>query len=116
MRQERVNAQIKRTQTSWIKTQSQCAVVICGPKPTHRVLRFLINRPVVMVSAVNGSEPQDTCSRWSKRKNKQFQVPRAAVVAEFNINMGGICKIACSACTKCPEATRSGLLYHASLH
>lgn len=91
MRQERVNAQIERTQMTWTKTQSQmkCAVVICGPKPTRRVLGFLINKPVVIVSTVHGIEPQDTCSRWSKRENKQFQVLRAAVIVEYNINMGG---------------------------
>ncbi|KAG0422069.1 hypothetical protein HPB47_002092 [Ixodes persulcatus] len=54
------------------------------------LVKWKDNKSVLMMSSAFGIHPEGTCKRWSKEEHKKVDVARPAVVAQYNINMGGI--------------------------
>lgn len=54
------------------------------------LVKWKDNKSVLMMSSAYGIHPEGTCKRWSKEEHKKVDVTRPAIVAEYNVNMGGI--------------------------
>lgn len=52
--------------------------------------KWVDKKPIVMLSAAFGVEPEDKCKRWCKKDKKFLDVPRPSVIRNYNANMGGV--------------------------
>uniref|UniRef100_A0A3B4U452 PiggyBac transposable element-derived protein domain-containing protein n=2 Tax=Seriola dumerili TaxID=41447 RepID=A0A3B4U452_SERDU len=54
------------------------------------VVKWYDNKPVLMMSAVHGREPENTCQRWDKKQKRYVTIPRPSIIHEYNSKMGGV--------------------------
>ena len=54
------------------------------------IVKWYVNKPIIMDSSAFGIEPEDTCSRWCNKDKDRKQVTRPAVIAAYNKSMGGV--------------------------
>lgn len=54
------------------------------------LVKWYDNKPVLMMSAVHASEPEDTCQRWDKKLKQYVTILRPSIVREYNSKMGGV--------------------------
>ncbi|KAK2921573.1 hypothetical protein Q8A73_001058 [Channa argus] len=53
------------------------------------VVKWYDYKHVLMMSVVNGTQPEDTCQRWDKKLNQYGAVSRPSIIREYNLKMGG---------------------------
>ncbi|KAL1249404.1 hypothetical protein QQF64_020409 [Cirrhinus molitorella] len=54
------------------------------------VVKWYDNKPVLLMSVVHGTQPEDTCQRWDKKMKQYVTVLRPSIVREYNNKMGGV--------------------------
>lgn len=54
------------------------------------MVKWFDNKPIVMLSAIHGKQPEDDCRRWSKKDKAYIIVKRPAIIREYNNKMGGV--------------------------
>lgn len=56
-------------------------------RPQLAVIKWLDNKPDVMASSAYGNQPQDRCTRCSKKNKRFVHVPRPLAIAEYTTNI-----------------------------
>ena len=54
------------------------------------IIQWFDNKEVLTASSEFGSDPLDTCRRWSKQDNAYIDVQRPGLVKHYNDKMGGV--------------------------
>lgn len=54
------------------------------------LVKWVDNKPITFASSHIGEDPVGECQRWCKRERVYKDVPRPAVVEQYNKNMGGV--------------------------
>ncbi len=54
------------------------------------VVKWYDNKPVLLMSVVHGTQPEDTCQRWDKKIKQYVTVSRPSIIREYNNKMGGV--------------------------
>ncbi len=54
------------------------------------VVKWYDNKPVLLMSVVHGTQPEDTCQRWDKKMKQYVTVSRPSIIREYNNKMGGV--------------------------
>ncbi|XP_068072616.1 piggyBac transposable element-derived protein 3 isoform X1 [Danio rerio] len=54
------------------------------------VVKWYDNKPVLLMSVIHGTQPEDTCQRWDKNLKQYVTVSRPSIVREYNNNMAGV--------------------------
>ncbi|KAI4804821.1 hypothetical protein KUCAC02_026434 [Chaenocephalus aceratus] len=54
------------------------------------LVKWYDNKPVLMMSVVHGTEPEDTCQHWDKKLKQYVTVSPPSIVREYNLKMGGV--------------------------
>lgn len=54
------------------------------------IVKWFDNKPVLLISSVDGTVPADVCRRWCKKSKQYVEVRRPYIVKVYNESMGGV--------------------------
>lgn len=54
------------------------------------ITQWYDNKAVLSASSEFGAQPNNSCKRWSKEDHAYIEVPRPAVIKQYNDKMGGV--------------------------
>lgn len=82
------------------------AQTVVSEDGTTAIIKWFDNKPVTMMSTVEGEEPSDICQRWCKRTKQYVSVNRPLAVRNYNKFMGGV-DLADRLLSVCPSRYRT---------